>query len=448
MSMIAPKIPKAVRIELPAEFGFLLEMHPYKVAYGGRFGLKTRSFARALLSLGAAQVLRILCCREVMKSIKDSVHQELKGQIEELGMGGFYEVLEGEIRGANGTVFIFSGLAGHTVESVKSFANIDICWVEEAQTVKKRSFDILLPTIRAENSEFWISFNPDMDTDDVWKRFVENPPKGTVAIKTSWQDAQRRGWFPDNENEKRLHCQKFQPDDYDNIWEGKCRTVVEGAIYAREITDMIEECRIRPTPYDPRLPVHRIWDLGWNDAMSIIMVQKPTPSSLTVVNYLEDSFQRYDQLIADMRDLRYNWGTDWLPHDATQHHPTSGTNAVKTLQGLGCKVKMIPRSDPEARIRSARMMFPRTYIDNTERKRSTGHLGASRLIECLKRYRRNVPVSTGEPATPVHDEFSHAADAWGGLAEIVDQIRNEGDIPPPERLPVFTNAQPSMGTLG
>lgn len=447
--------PRLITAQLPKKLGFLLEMHPYKVAWGGRHGLKTRSFAVALLTLGANQKLRILCCREIMNSIKDSVHQELKMTIEALGLTKFYTVLDNEIRGRNGTVFIFSGLAGHSVESLKSYAGVDIVWVEEAQTVKKRSWDILIPTLRAENSEFWVSFNPDMDDDDTYTRFLVNPPPGTKSVKMGWQDAAEleakypgNGWFPAVQNAKRLHSEKTEPDDYPNIWGGEPRTVVVGAIYAREILQMVEETRIRPVPYDPRLPVHRVWDLGWNDAMSIIMVQKPAPSTLNVINYMEDSFRTYAEYIADMQRLNYLWGTDWLPHDGEHHDPKSGTSAKKILQGFGCKVRIIPRTDPESRIKAARMMFPRVYIDNTARKALTGYLGAARLLECLKRYKRHVPKTTDEPAAPVHDSVSHAADAYGGLAEIVDQIRNEGDRKPPPPVQVRRSTVRGAGMLG
>lgn len=444
-----------VNLTLPKKLGFLLDLHPYKVAYGGRHGLKTRSFALALLTLGTHQQLRVLCCREIMNSIKESVYQELKDCIETHELGWFYEILNTEIKGLNGTTFIFSGLAGHSVESIKSFANIDVAWVEEAQTVKKRSWDILIPTIRKPNSEIWVSFNPDMDTDDTWKRFVANPPPGTKSVKMGWQDAAEmeakhpgQGWFPPEQEAKRLHAERTAPDDYENIWGGNPRTVVVGAIYAREVTDAIENQRIGAVPYDPRLPVHTIWDLGWNDAMSIILVQKPVPTVLNVINYIEDSFRTYAEFVADLNALGYVWGTDWLPHDAVNKNPISGTSAQQALKGLGRKVKIIPRSDAEARIRAARMLFPRAYIDNSARKRATGYLGGARLIECLKRYRRAVPVSTGEPAGPVHDEYSHAADAYGGLAEIVDQIRNEADVRPPPVVPRYRTTVRGAGMLG
>src|SRR6202035_5225231 len=112
------------------------------------------------------------------------------------------------------------------------------------------------------------------------------------------------------------------------------------AIYATEVVEMVTEGRFRPIPYDPRLPVHRVWDLGWADSMAVVMVQKPHPSALNVINYIEDSRLTYANMIAAMDPLNYKWGTDWLPHDATQHHPTSGSNAQKVLQGLGCKVQI------------------------------------------------------------------------------------------------------------
>lgn len=433
-------------VQIPKKLGFLLELHRYKVAYGGRGSAKSWSFADALLFLGAHQCLRILCGREIQRSIKDSVHKLLSDRIESLGLGQFYQVLDTEIRGRNGTEIIFAGLAGHTIESIKSFEGVDICWVEEAQTVSKKSWDILIPTIRAENSEIWVSFNPDMDTDDTWVRFVENSPPGAVVAKMNYTDNK---WFPDVLEKERLHCKRTNPDDYENIWEGKCRTVVAGAIYAREVTAMIEDMRIRPVPFDPRFPVHTVWDLGWNDAMTIIMVQKVAPSVLNVINYMEDSFRRFDEFVTAMDRLGYSWGTDWLPHDGENHNPQTGLSAQKTLVKLGRrKVEIIEKGDPEAGIKAARMMFPRVYIDNTTRKCNSGYLGAARLVECLKRYRRAVPLSTGEPAKPVHDEYSHGADAWRGLATIANRIKNDGDTPPPPSLPGYKSFDPGMGALG
>jgi phage terminase large subunit len=455
---------KIVRLQLPAKLAFLLDMHPYKVAWGGRTSLKSWSFARALLTLGRNQPLRILCAREVQKSLLESVHQLLKDQIKALGYEDDYVVTENAIRcrmrlddGSIGeTLFRFTGLSDQTVTSIKSFEGFDICWVEEAQTVRKRSWQILLPTIfRTPNSEVWVSFNPDMDSDEVWERFVLHPPPGAVVVEMNWRDAVACKWWSKEQERLRQYDLVHSKADYPNIWDGRPRVVVVGAIYAREVVETIIGKRYRPVPYDPRLPVHRIWDLGWNDLMTVIMVQKPHPSSLNVVNYIEDSHIRYTEILAAMDQLGYKWGTDWMPFDAEQHDPKSGTNARKLLVGLGRRVMLIPRTNPESRIRAARQMFPRVYIDNsrfeTPDDRPDRVLGAAYLMDRLKKYKRNVPrptaTTTPEPTGPVHDINSHGADAWGGLAEVVDRIRNEGDDVPANIAP-FSNVDQSMGLLG
>lgn len=450
MSLVDSDTPEKVRhpLEWPEPLGFLFKMHRYKVAYGGRGASKTFNFAQALLLLGGNQKLRILCAREIMNSIRDSVHKTLSDAIERLGMSSHYTVLDTEIRGANGTEFIFAGLHGKSVHSLKSYEGVDICWVEEAQSVTAESWKILVPTIRAPNSEIWVSFNPDMDDDETYKRFVVNKASvDGVVVKVNYRD---NPWFPIELQKERLRDKALlPPEEYENIWEGMPKTVVTGAIYTREVAAMVTDARFRPMPYDPRLPVHTVWDLGWADSMSIIMVQKPTPSSLVVINYLEDSQMTYAEYVRDLNALPYMWGTDWLPHDADHRDPKTGKTAVQILQGLGRKkVMTIGRDDVEDGIKLARLMFPRVYLDNTLRTRHTGHLGGSRLFDCLKRYKRHTPKSTGEPAGPVHDQYSHGADCWRYLATIADQIRNDGDRPPRERMSPYRNTDPGMGMLG
>jgi phage terminase large subunit len=125
------------------------------VPRGGRGSAKSWSIARALLILAAQKPLRVLCTREVQKSIQQSVHQLLKDQIENLGARRVRN-LANEIRGKNKRLFLFSGLSDMTAESLKSFEGVDIVWVEEAQSVSKNSWNILIPTIRKDGSEIWI----------------------------------------------------------------------------------------------------------------------------------------------------------------------------------------------------------------------------------------------------------------------------------------------------
>jgi phage terminase large subunit len=133
--------------QMPDKLSFLFEPARYKVARGGRGSAKSWSFARALLIKAYQRPTRILCAREVQKSIKQSVHKLLADQIEQMGLEAEFEVLATEIRGSNGSEIYFSGLSDQTADSIKSFEGVDIVWVEEGQSITKRSWKILIPTI-------------------------------------------------------------------------------------------------------------------------------------------------------------------------------------------------------------------------------------------------------------------------------------------------------------
>jgi len=151
------------KAEFPLKLECLFKPSRYKVLYGGRGGAKSWGVARALLIKGAQAPLRVLCAREFQTSIKDSVHKLLCDQIEALGLLGFYEITQTSIRGKNGTEFSFVGLKNN-VANVKSYEGVDVCWVEEAQTTSRMSWNVLIPTIRKEKSEIWITFNPELET--------------------------------------------------------------------------------------------------------------------------------------------------------------------------------------------------------------------------------------------------------------------------------------------
>lgn len=404
----------AINLDLPEKMEFLFRPMRYKIAHGGRGSGKSWSAADAILLTAAKYTVRVLCAREVQKSIKESVHQLLADQIQRLGLGRYYEVLDTVIRGRSGSEIIFAGLASHTVESLKSVEGVDICWVEEGQTVSKKSWDILTPTIRKDGSEIWVTMNPMLDTDEAWKRFVINKPPDAHVQQINWSD---NPWFPDVLDLERRHCLATQPrEDYDNIWEGKCRSAVVGAIYASEVARMSVEERIRPVPYDPRLKAHAIWDLGWNDKMAITIVQRGV-TEMRVIGYIEDSFKTLDYYVAMLRDLRYNWGYDWIPHDGRSRDIKTGRSTEEVLKRMGRAVRITPNIGVEEGIKAARMLLPRCYFDRRE---------TERLVECLKRYRRSVNRE-GTPDAPVHDEYSNGADSFRYLAVVADKLSNEDE---------------------
>lgn len=399
--------------QFPKKLRPLFKPARYKVLHGGRGGAKSWGIARALLILGAQSKLRILCTREVQRSIKDSVHKLLSDQIQGLGLGHFYDVQAAVIRGANGTEFLFAGLSDMTAESVKSFEGVDIVWCEEAQAISKRSWDILIPTIRKEGSEIWISLNPELDTDETYTRFIASPPPDAVVIQINYPD---NPWFPKVLEQERLHAKAtMSKAEYENIWEGKCRPAVSGAIYAEEVADMFAGGRICDVAYDPAFKVHVIWDLGWNDCMSLALVQRHL-STIRVIEHLEDSHKTLDWWSAELRKRNHNWGKLWLPHDGAHGDYKTGKSAKQLLEAMGWEVEITPSQPVESGIRLARMALKQAYFDKTK---------AARLVECLKRYRRGVPVSTGEPGRPVHDEYSHGADVWRYTAINAENLTNE-----------------------
>jgi phage terminase large subunit len=319
-------------------------------------------------------------------------------------------VLESEIRGKNGSSFSFAGLATNTVESIKSFEGCDIVWVEEAQTVSKKSWDILIPTIRKPDSEIWVSFNPALDTDDTYQRFVINPPPECSVVKVNYYD---NPWFPEVLENERLHSENTNPD-YKNIWLGECKAAVDGAIYANEIREAQEGGRVTTVPYDPMLKVHVVMDLGWNDSMSIILCQRGL-SDIRIIGYIEDDHRTLDSYSTQLKDLRYNWGNMYLPHDGQTKDFKHGISAEEIMRKQGWDVRIVPRADIESGIKLARMNFHRVYFDKS----------SVRLIECLKNYRRAINQATNEPGAPLHDEFSHGADAFRYLCTAVDGMKNE-----------------------
>ncbi len=230
-----------VKIDIPPAYEFLKYPFRYKSAWGGRGAARSWSFARALLLRGVKSKLRILCTREFQKSIKDSVHKLLCDQIDLMNMHSIYEIKRDNITSKRGTEFLFAGLK-HNITNIKSMEGIDICWVEEAEKVSEDSWDILIPTIRKEGSEIWVSFNADLETDPTYKRLVLHPPPDSKIVKTSWMD---NLWFPDVLKKEKDYMYTVDSERAAWIWEGECRSHSDAQIMKNKwIIDVFEP------PYD------------------------------------------------------------------------------------------------------------------------------------------------------------------------------------------------------
>lgn len=410
----------------PAKLGFLFEPARYKVAYGGRGGAKSWGFADALLIQAAQRPLRILCAREIQKSIEESVHQLLRDRIEALGLNGFYEVQKTGIFGRNGSQFMFAGLR-HNVNNIKSKEGIDIVWVEEAQTVSRNSWATLIPTIRKEGSEIWVSFNPELDTDETYVRFVKNPPPGAVVQKINWSD---NPWFPDVLRAEKDHLKATDPDAYLTIWEGHCRQTLDGAIYAKEIRAATEEGRITKVPYDRTKPVEVFVDLGWADSTSLWFVQK-VGMEYRFLKFIQDRQRPWTDYLSIIQQSNYLIGSVWLPHDAQAKQLGTGKSIEEITRGVIKEVRIVPKLSVSEGINAAREIFPQCWFDED---------GCGEGLQYLRRYRYDVDDDTGQfSRQPLHDENSHAADA---LRYAAVGIR-EGAKPTQLKLPA-----PKLGRLG
>ena len=214
-------------VNLPIGFEGLFKPARYKVYFGGRGGGKSHSIALALIAKAHAEKIRVLCCREFMNSIADSVHRLLCDKISDLGLDKWFNVTRSSITSSTGSEFIFKGLQ-RSIQEIKSTEKIDLCWCEEGQTVSEESWEILIPTIRAENSEIWISFNPQQEEDPTYQRFVINTPPDSILKKVGWQD---NPYFPQVLDKERLYMLKIDPEAYQHVWEGFCRQISDAVIF-------------------------------------------------------------------------------------------------------------------------------------------------------------------------------------------------------------------------
>lgn len=217
-------------ISVPSKFKGVFQPYRYKAFYGGRGSAKSHSVAIALLILAAKSPLRIFCGREIQKSIKDSVKKLLEDKIAAYNLGGFYTSTETEIRGQNGSLFIFAGIKTNP-ESMKSIEGIDIAWIEEASTVSQRSLDILIPTIRKEGSEIWFTWNPDRVSDPVDAMFRgANPPKNSLIQEVTWRD---NPYFTDVLKAELEHDRETNNLKYLHVWEGAYDQATETKVLRR-----------------------------------------------------------------------------------------------------------------------------------------------------------------------------------------------------------------------
>ena len=400
------------QIQLPKKMAELFDGEArYRISHGGRGSGKTRSFALMTAVIGykrgkSGDSGTILCAREFMNSLSDSSFEEVKGAIMSVDwLSDYYEVGQNFIRSRDGRIsYAFASLR-RNLDSIKSKARLILVWVDEAETVSEMAWAKLLPTVREEGSEIWVSYNPESKLSATHKRFRENPPDDSKVVEMNWRD---NPWFPKVLEIERQEDYRKRPDSYEWIWEGAFLTHHDGAYYNLEMRDARVEGRIGVVPYDPKLPVVTSWDLGIGDSTAIVFSQH-YGAETRIIDFYENSGVGLDHYARVLQDRGYVYDQHILPHDVSVREVGSGKSRYETLQSLGVTpITIAPRLSVDDGIQAVRSMIPLCWF-NAET--------CDHLIESLRAYHREYDDQRMTwKGRPEHDWSSHPADAFRYLA--------------------------------
>jgi phage terminase large subunit len=408
-----------LRIQIPRKLRPLLAPKRYKGAYGGRGGAKSHFFAEQVIVRAYASPTRIVCIREVQNSIKDSVKQLLIDKINKLGLMHWFDVLESEIRGPNGSLIVFKGMQSYNASNIKSLEGYDIAWVEEAQTLSQHSLDLLRPTLRKEGSELWFSWNPRFKTDPVDKLFRKDPPPDANSVMVNWYD---NPWFPDVLRNEMEHDFVSDEDKAEHIWNGAYGTT-QGAILARWIGRAERDGRINnDVKFDPEgAPIEVSADLGFRDTASFWYWQRAL-GGFRVLMYDGDTGLDADEWIPRIQDKIIELGASrkvgkiWLPHDArAKTFQSKHTTAERFISSFtASKVAIVPMSKKADQINAARAVIPKC-----EFHRDRCEAGIDGLLAWEYAYNDETGIFSREP---LHNWASHPSDAFCYGAQIMQEL--------------------------
>lgn len=408
--------PVAISAQFPEKLQCLFQPMRYKILWGGRAGGRSWGVARALLLLGTQKTLRVLCARELQKSIAESCHKLLKDQIAELGLSHLYDIQQSKIYGPNGTEFSFEGIKNN-VNAVKSYEGIDICWVEEANKVSKNSWEVLIPTIRKPGSEIWMTFNPELETDYTYVYFVKKAPKNAFVIHMTYAD---NPWVSQEILDEKDKMKRDDPDAYANVWLGQTRQMLEGAVFAKQLRLITQRGQICPVPWERDTPVNVYFDLGRRDLTSIWFEQRVAMQT-RVLRYFEDRGEDIHYYIKEMQRLEYNYGSIYLPHDG-KHKRIGEKRTVQQIMRAAfpnSPVLIVPKTANKTNaINAARVLMPQCFFDE------------GNCAEGLARLRNyTFEVIDGQFSDqPLHDDNSNGADAFMTMGQSLKTPRDRSGV--------------------
>ena len=402
-------------LQIPTAEVFEPLLHParYKGAWGGRGSGKSHFFGEMLVDDAICNTgLRAVCIREVQKTLKQSSKKLIEDKIQSLKLGeaNGFKVFREVIETPGDGLILFQGMQDHTADSIKSLEGFDRAWVEEAQTLSHTSLKLLRPTIRAEGSELWFSWNPRRKTDpiDVLLR-QGSKPTNSVVVNANWS---HNPWFPSVLEQERIDCLNDEPEEYDHIWDGGYAKVTKGAYFATHILKAKTEGRIGRVAADPLMTIRLFVDIGGTGAKAdafTIWAAQFIGKEIRVLNYYEAQGQPIGTHLAWLRANGYTPDNAqiWLPHDGKTNDRVYDVSYESALMDAGYAVEVIPnqgKGAAMARIEEARRLFPRMWFD--EQKCGPG-------IEALGWYHEKKDEVRNIGLGPEHDWASHGADAFG-----------------------------------
>ena len=410
-----------VRLELPPKLVDVFDGEAdVRGAYGGRGSAKTRTFAkmtavRAYMWAAAGREGLILCGREYMNSLDDSSMDEVKQTIRsEPWLEAAFDIGEKYIRTKDGRVkYAFAGL-DRNIDSVKSKSRILLCWVDEAEPVSETAWSTLIPTLREEDSELWVTWNPKSKRSATHKRFRETKDQRTKIVELNYRD---NPWFPDILERTRLKDKAERPDDYAHVWEGDFAKVFKGAYYAQLLLQAERQGRVSRVAPDPLIQGRCYWDIGGTGAKAdatAIWICQFVGKEIRWLDYYEAVGQPLATHVNWLRDNGYGKALCHLPHDGANGEKVFQTSYEGALRTAGFEVRVVPNQGAGAamqRIQAARRMFPRMWFD---RKCQPG-------IDAIGWYHEKRDADRNIGLGPNHDWASHAADAFGLGAEIYEE---------------------------
>ena len=398
-----------VEIEVPKPFIELFEPTKewrHMVYYGGRSSGKSTTIATALLIKGMEKRVRILCVRETQNSIAESVHQLMADLIGKHGLET-WEVTKDEIRNTKtGSNIIFKGVHNNT-QAIKSLEGVDICWVEEAQSVSMESIDVLVPTIRKAGSFFVWSFNPLTAEDPVWTRIVKAKDDRTLVVEVN-SDAIETLLSPEiiHEREK---MRAENPELFEHVWLGKPLTANTGSVFGKQLAQAREDGRIGKVPYDDSLGVYTAWDLGIGDATAIWFFQVTTGGEIHFIDHYESSGEDLGHYVSYIQNKPYNYNKHFLPHDANSRELQTNMTRVEFFGQRGIynvevlrPTRFVLGQDDISLV--ARPKFSKCWFDEEKCQRG---------LECLRAYHYEYDEHNQLlKSTPKHDWSSHSSSAF------------------------------------